>query len=317
MSMGHTEIRVKGKTVSVPSVTIDCRTVIASGKWLKIAAAQDEELIEGETVRDPQAFIERLKDTRLKADIFTFGQRLPETASKYDYHTEWDNLAVIPISTFKDWWDSRVESSVRRAVRKAAKSGVVVKTVEFSDEFVQGIVSINNETPVRQGKPFWHYQKSFEEVKAENSTYPDRNIFLGAYFEDELVGFIRIIVINKEATIIQILSKVKHSDKRPTNALIAKAVEVCEQMGFSYLTYCNYVYNDPDSSLTEFKRRNGFEQVLVPRYYIPLTPKGEIALKLGIHRGLVKIMPQSLVKQLLRARMYWNSRKLAPAERTS
>ena len=73
----------------------------------------------------------------------------------------------------------------------------------------------------------------------------------------------------------------KHFDKRPTNALIAKAVEICEQRGFAYLTYCNYVYNDPDSSLTEFKRRNGFEQVLVPRYYIPLTLQGRIALKLG------------------------------------
>ena len=52
MSVNHIEIRVKGKPVSVPSAQIDGRTVITSGRWLKIAAAQDEELIEGETVRD-------------------------------------------------------------------------------------------------------------------------------------------------------------------------------------------------------------------------------------------------------------------------
>ena len=310
MSIGHTEIRVKGRPVTVPSVHIDGRTVITSGKWLKIAAARDEELIEGETVLDPQSFVSQLKDSGLKADIFTFAQRLPNTVPKYDHYLEWDNLAVIPITSFSEWWEKRVESSVRRAVRKAAKQGLTVKPVDFDDEFVRGIVGINNESPTRQGKAFWHYQKSFEAVKEENSTYADRNLFLGAYFENELVGFIRIVRINTEASIIQVLSKMRHFDKRPQNALIAKAVEVCEQRGFSYLMYCNYVYNDPDSSLTEFKRRNGFEQVLVPRYYIPLTLRGRIALKLGTHHGPKKLIPKPVFKQLLRLRSYWYARKL-------
>ena len=64
--------------------------------------------------------------------------------------------------------------------------------------------------------------------------------------------------------------------------------------------YCNYVYNDPKSSLTEFKRRNGFEQVLVPRYYIPLTLKGKIALSLGFHTRLVQRIPAPVVTQLLK-----------------
>ena len=67
--MGHTEIRVKGETVSVPSVLIDGRTVISTGRWLKIAAVKDEDVIEGETLPDPPAFISRLKETRLKATI--------------------------------------------------------------------------------------------------------------------------------------------------------------------------------------------------------------------------------------------------------
>ncbi len=310
ISFGITEIRLKGKPVTVPSAHIEGRTVITSGKWLKTAAARDEDLIEGETLVDPESFVSQLKDSGLSADIFSFAHRLPTTSPKYDYHLEWDNLAVIPITTFSEWWEKRVESSVRRAVRKAAKQGLIVKAVEFDDEFVRGIVGINNESPTRQGKAFWHYQKSFEAVKEENSTYADRNLFLGAYFEDELVGFIRIVIINTEASIIQVLSKMKHFDKRPQNALIAKAVEICEQRGFSYLTYCNYVYNDPDSSLTEFKRRNGFEQVLVPRYYIPLTLQGRIALKLGIHHGPKKLIPKPVFKQLLRLRSYWYARKL-------
>ena len=317
MSIGQTNISVKGKVVAVPSVEIDGRTVITSGGWLKVAATHDEELIEGQTVVDPQTFVFRLKGSGLGADLFSFAQRLPECTPKYPYHVDWDNLAVIPITTYADWWEKRAESSVRRAVRKAAKLGLVVKPVEFDDDFVRGIVSINDETPVRQGKAFWHFQKSFEDVKRENSTYPGRNIFLGAYFEGELVGFIRLILVGKEASVIQILSKMKHFDKRPTNALIAKAVEICEQRGYSYLTYCNYVYNDPDSSLTEFKRRNGFEKVLVPRYSIPLTFKGRMALQLGLHRGLVQRIPKPVVIRLLKLRTYWYGRKLKEVNEAS
>ena len=314
--MGHTEIRMKGKAVSVPSVQIDGRTVIATGKWVRIAAVQDEELVEGETVVDPASFVLHLKETALNADIFTFAQKLPDTSRRFDYHVEWDNLAVIPITTFSDWWEKRVEPSVRRAVRKAAKAGVVVKLVEFDDAFVQGIVNINNETPIRQGRRFWHFQKSCEAVRCENSTYAERNAFLGAYCQDELIGFIRMTYADKVANIVQLLSMMKHYDKRPANALIAKAVEICEQKGISHVVYYNYIYNDPKSSLTEFKRRNGFEKVLVPRYYIPLTRKGELALRLGFHRGLAQRVPKPLLSQILKMRSLWYARRLKAVEGT-
>ena len=310
MSIGHTEIHVKGKPARVPSAQIDGRTVLATGNWLKMAAVQDEELTEGETVANPEAFVSQLKESGLNADIFTFAQKLPETTPKYSYHHEWDNLAIIPITTFSDWWEKRVESSVRRAVKRAAKLGVVAKVVEFDDAFVNGIVGINNETPIRQGRAFWHFQKSFEEVKRENSTYPGRNAFLGAYYEDELIGFMRIIYADRMASTVQLLSKMKHYDKRPANAMIAKAVELCEKEGISYLMYCNYVYNDPNSSLTEFKRRNGFEQVLLPRYYIPLSLKGKIALQLGLHRGLVQRIPKPILSRLLKIRSSWYERRM-------
>jgi hypothetical protein len=305
---------VKGKPVSVPSAQIDSRTVIVTGRRLKIAAVRDEDMVEGETVRDPARFVSQLKGTGLNADIFTFAQKLPHTAPKYAYHLEWENFAVIPITTFSDWWEKRVEPSVRRAVRKAAKCGVTVKRAEFDDALVEGIVNINNETPIRQGKPFWHFQKSFNAVKDENSTYAERNTFLGAYYEGELIGFVRLTQVDAVAGIIQLLTKMKHFEKRPANALVAKAVEISEQTGVRYLMYRNYIYNDPKSSLTEFKRRNGFEQVLLPRYYIPLTLKGRIALILGLQRGLVQRIPKPLLSRLLRIRSLWYARKLKTLE---
>ncbi|MGB6546642.1 MAG: hypothetical protein WBE97_13570 [Candidatus Acidiferrales bacterium] len=314
MSVGSTEIRIKGKDTYVPSAQIDGRTVITSGKFLAIASVHDEELIEGETVRHPNSFISELKNSGLKADIFTFAQNLPDTSRKYTYDLAWDNVAAIPITTYSEWWEKRVESSVRRAVKKAAKSGIVVKVAEFDDEFVRGIVGINNETPIRQGRAFWHFRKSFEDVRRENSTYPGRNAFLGAYYHGELIGFIRIIYFGTVASIIQLLSMMKHYDKRPANALIAKAVELCAENRHSHLMYCNYVYNDPNSSLTEFKRRNGFEQFLLPRYYVPLTLKGKIALRLGLHRSLVKRIPKQVLSRLLKIRSSWYERRSKSAQ---
>lgn len=306
---GCTEIRVKGKSTVVPSVQIDGRTIIVEGKWLRTASVHDQELLEGESVADPAGLVRQLRAKGPRADLFTFIQKLPETTPKHDYHLEWDNFAVIPITAYSDWWEKRVDPGVRRAVRKAAKAGVVTKVVKLDDDFVEGISRINDESPVRQGRPFWHFQKSCEAVRMENSTYAERNIFLGAYWEDELIGFVRMTCVDRCAHILQMLSMMKHYEKKPANALLAKAVEVCEQKGISHLVYCNYVYNDPMSSLTEFKRRNGFEKVLLPRYYVPLTVKGKIAVSLGLHRGLAQSIPRPVLVRLIRMRNQWYSRK--------
>ncbi|MGH9342981.1 MAG: hypothetical protein ACRD19_04390, partial [Terriglobia bacterium] len=92
---------------------------------------------------------------------------------------------------------------------------------------------------------------------------------------------------------IQVLSQIRHRHEKTSNALIAKVVEICVEEGLSHFVYGRYVYNNPASSLTEFKRRNGFEPILVPRYYIPLTRKGALALKLRLHWPLIQHVPES------------------------
>ena len=134
------------------------------------------------------------------------------------------------------------------------------------------------------------------------STYLERSAFIGAYHDDELIGFIKMVYVDNIATTLQVISKKSHFDKRPTNALIATAVEICEARGISHFVYGSYVYKDPHSSLTEFKRRNGFEKMLIPRYYLPLTTKGKVALRLGLHHDFVDRLPQPVVAQLRRVR---------------
>ena len=204
------EIRIKGRPVRVPCAHIDGLTVVATGRWFKMAVLQDEELLEGETVSDPASFVKKLKGSGLRCDIFTFAENVLDVSPRHGHHLEWDNWAVIPITTYSAWFENRVDAGARRAVRKAAKAGVEVRVAELDDEFVKGIVNINNETPIRQGRSFWHFQKSFDAVKAENSTYAERNVFLGAYYQGELIGFLRMTDAGTAAHILQVLTMVKH-----------------------------------------------------------------------------------------------------------
>jgi hypothetical protein len=312
MAVNFVEVRIKGKPVSVPSAEIAGRTVVVKGGRVKIASIRDEELAEGELVKDPAAFVAEMKRAGLKADVLTFFQRVPDTTPKFPFSFDLENLAVVPVTTFDAWWEKLPQES-RKNARRAAKRGVEVKAVQFDDELARGIHKICNESPVRQGRPFWHYGKDFETIKTEHATYLERSEFVAAYFEGELIGFIKMVYVDRLAWILAILALNTHHDKRPMNALLAKAMEVCAEKRVGYFVYGNYVYgNKTDSSLVEFKRRNGFERADYPRYYIPVTLKGRVYVALRLYRGLSGMLPAPVVSVLwkLREKFY---RKKTPA----
>ena len=299
------EIRISGRTLYVPSVEICGRTVVVTGKWIRTAQIKDEEVVEGVTVEDPESFIAELRESELKADVFTFAQRPPEVTPKYNYYWDWNNWAAVRTTCFKDWWESLPQES-RKNVRRAARRGVVVKIVQFDDNLVKGVHRIYNHTPVRDGRLFWHFGKDVQTVKRELATYLDRSEFIGAYWNEELIGFIKLVYVDHIAMLMHIISMNEHYDKRPMNALIAKAAEFCEQKGVSHLIYGQFVYgNKRRSSLVEFKRRNGFEPVNFPRYYIPLTWRGEIFIKLRLYRTFSELIPEPILQPLLNLRAWY------------
>ena len=300
------EIRIAGRTLHVPSDRICGRTVVVKGKWVKIAQIRDEEVVEGVSVQDPAAFIADLKKSRLKADCFTFAQRPPETKPKYKYHFDWDNWAAVNTASFKNWWEKLPQES-RKNVRRAAKRGVAVKIVPLTDEFVRGVHNIYNEAPLRQGKRFWHFGKDVETVRRELATYLERSEFVGAYWNEELIGFIKMVYVDRVATLFHIVAMTEHHDKKPMNALIAKAVEHCEQKGISHFIYGQFLYgNKRQSSLLEFKRRNGFEQIDFPRYFVPMTLRGRVFVGLSLYRGITGLVPEPVLQAVLEFRAWCN-----------
>ena len=303
----------EGRWIKASAAEINGNLIVVTGRAIKTATVHDEEWLERE-LQNPEACMERLKkrDSHgLKADVFTFAQQLPATTPRYAYQTEWESVAAIPLNGFTNWWEG-LPQETRKNVRRAAKRGVVVRTMALDDELVRGIAAINNESPVRQGRPFAHYGESFEEVKKDFSAFKDRCDLFCAYVGDELVGVLKVMYRPEVASVLKLQSKSSHYDKRPSNALIAAAVEECDKKGISFITYGKYRYGKQEkTSLMAFKAHHGFTEILVPRFHVPLTTKGRISIALGLHRGLTGIVPESALSVGRTVRSKWHSLRVS------
>jgi hypothetical protein len=312
MEDGTIEISIKGQWVTVPSLKINGDSVVITGRWVKMAAVHDEEWSEKE-IACPELCVETLKDNRsqgLKADIFTFTQKPSAPAPRYSYPLEWDSVAVVHLKTFQDWWQS-LPQETRKNVRRSQKRGVVVKVMQFDDELIKGIADVNNDSPVRQGRRYTHYGKSLDEVRKDHSGFADRSDFILAYLDSQVIGFLKVVYRGEVASILQLTPKASHHDKRPANAMLAKAIELCEARKISCLTYGMFNYgNKRDTPITEFKIRNGFVEVLVPRFYVPLTARGKLSMKLKLHRGILGILPPGVIAVGVAVRAKWYDLRL-------
>jgi len=284
------------------------KEIRVSGRLLRIARLDAELYL---FLTDPEPMIEHLRQGQERIDIFTFIQSLPDTKPSFEYPMEWDNLAVLPISTFENWWNKQICFKARNKAKQAEKKGVVIREVEFDENLARGIWQIYNESPVRQGRKFRHYGKDFETVYREEATYLNNSTFIGAFVGEELIGFIKLVADEKgvQAGLMNIVSMIQHRDKAPTNALVAQAVKSCADRGISHLVYANYAYgNKQQDGLVDFKERNGFQRVEIPRYYVPLTLFGRVALRLGFHHRLVDRIPEPVANRLREFRKRWHSR---------
>jgi len=110
------ELRIKGKLI---------RTAFLEGEGYQ-------------SLEDPEPLLETLRKSPIRIDVFTFIQKLSDTSPKYDYPMEWDNMAVLPVSTFEHWSTQQSGFEARNKARHAEKK-VVVREVPVDDVLVRGI----------------------------------------------------------------------------------------------------------------------------------------------------------------------------------
>lgn len=150
---------------AIPALNVNGTNIIVTGRWLRTAQIHDEAWLERKDA-DPDLWVQALRGQRspaLRADIFTFGQRLPTTTRQYPYQMEMDSIAAVRISSFKDWWENLPQVS-RKNVRRSQKRGVEVSVKPLDDSLIGDIVELNKDSPVRQGKRFVHYGKTLSTV---------------------------------------------------------------------------------------------------------------------------------------------------------
>lgn len=281
-------------------------TIKIKGTLLRIARLDGEGYL---FFNDPEQIINDLRSCSERIDLLTFIPPIAQASQMLSYPIEWDNQAVIKVTTFDDWWNHEIGFKARNKAKQAEKRGVTIRDVAFDEELARGIWEIYNETPIRQGRKFPHFGKDFATVYKESATLPEYSNFIGAYFEDKLIGFIRIVVSEDrlQAGLLNIVSKIEHRDKSPTNALIARAVQFCAAHGISYLTYSQFNYGKRKwDSLMEFKERNAFQRVDIPRYFVALTPIGKLAFRFGMHKKPLDRIPEPIIVKFrdMRAAFY-------------
>src|SRR5215472_4763814 len=112
-----------------------CRLDIRiQGRLIRIASIDGEKFT---FPNDPEVILEHLRKCGVRIDLFTFLQRLPESSPKYGYPMEWDNLAVVPVSTFDHWRKHQIRSTVRNRLRQAEKKGVTFRQLPFGEALVK------------------------------------------------------------------------------------------------------------------------------------------------------------------------------------
>jgi hypothetical protein len=229
-------------------------------------------------------------------DIFTFLER--RWCHTFPDSNLWirgnDNIALLHVTGYDDWWKN-IGKKTRNMIRKAEKSGVKTEIAAINDNLARGIWKICNETPIRQGRAFSHYGTPLAAVR-ESLSSTQNVAYVGAYLQDELVGFIQLVHGDRITIISQILSLQEHWDKAVSNALVAKAIEVCASSRAEWVMY-GRMGNHP--TLDSFKQNNGFSPFQLTRYYVPLTRKSKIAVKLRLHRELKDALPQTLKYPLI------------------
>jgi len=291
-------IRRKGVPVRLDAVRAGDKAFIISGRFIKTAALRDEWQ---EDVNDPDRVVRELRACPATIDFLRFWQRIPETEAKYKYYKEWRYVAAIPVTDYKHWLQKQISPKARNKIKKSSKFGVVIQETELNDELVHGIMDIFNQSPVRRGKRFWHYGKDFEMVKKEMSLDLSESIFITAYHGKELIGFIKLLLADRYAMLTLILDKMDHRDKAPMNGMIAKAVEICAERKVPYIVYMMWRRGGHG----EFQESTGFEKIPIPEYFVPLSLKGALALRLRLHRGLKGLIPERMMVYLLALRSKW------------
>ncbi len=262
-----------------------------------------------EYIYDTEPTPELLTDLEKKGvDLFVFAQRgFLRSERSYPFHRENEVIALLKIDTYDDWWKSKIDKKVRERIRGAERKGVDLRLVMADETFFESARNIYNETPIRQGLRYSGYGISLTAVKKKFENL-ERSEILGAYFEGKLIGFIWVVYGDRVASIESFVSLIEHRNKAPNNLLMAETIRKCSEKDYHFLWYAHMGYLE---GLDSFRKHHGFVGSSNPKYFVPLSTKGMLAIKLGVHKGLEYALSPRMVKTVMP--IYSRASRLIPS----
>lgn len=287
-------------------MTVEGKQLVVRGTFPRIASLRHEWC---DFLADPPRAIAELKAAGLRADVFTYVDDLNSPNPDFGYTTAPLGIAVLRLTKFEAWWNN-IGFKARNKIRKGQKSGVDVRIVSLDDAFAAGVEAIYNESPIRQGRRFYHYGKRAAEIKEEISSFIDRSVLLGAYLDGKLVGFTKLFQGDNVLRTVHIIATLEHREKCVMDIMMSKAVELCCQRGIANLHYGSWT----DGGVGAFRTKHDFQRIDTVRYLIPLTLAGRVALALGLHVPLRARIPSDWADPLLRLRAHLNALRFRQAK---
>ena len=88
-------------TVCTENVPLASASLLISGTLIKTARLASEY---HESLEETNNLASALQNLRIKADLFTFVEKLTELRPSANYYTEWDSIAALPITSYETWW---------------------------------------------------------------------------------------------------------------------------------------------------------------------------------------------------------------------
>ena len=167
------------------------RNIILSGRAIRTARIDGDQY---HFIEDPEPILADLRRSGRRVDLFTFMQRLPDSSPRSSYPMEWDNMAVLPVSTFDNWWTQQIGFKARNKAKQAEKKGVTVREAPFDESLVKGIWEIYNECPFGRGGVFRITGRAWKRCTEMSATFLDSSVFIGAYDGNRLIGFIKLTI---------------------------------------------------------------------------------------------------------------------------
>ena len=241
-----------------------------------------------------KALLDALRAKRV--DLFSFIERSflnRSTHLELGFYGCTETIGLLRIQGFEAWLKS-LPGRERTAIRKAERT-LKTRLVNVDEEFIQSAFRIYNETPIRQCRRYTGFGMTLQDIRLKFSNLQTSKI-IGTYFDNKLIGLMWVELGDQVAAMMSFISLISQRNKNPNNALIAGVVKLCSEKGYHYLTYGNMGYNP---GLDFFKKNNGFRRVAVSRYFVPLSSKGQLAIKLKLCQSIERSFSPTLTRALV------------------